>query len=124
MHRILQPFHIVDGTTSPSFVAGTSLIFLSTTSALEATGLREFAGPNRSARLVAYTTDPTESQAGDFWVNFGTSDIAIVGSTDSILVLGGTVETFLVANRHTHIAVQGVSTTTGIKVNVTLGYGQ
>ena len=114
--RQTYPFRAIRGTTAPSFVAGGDAVFVSTASALESTALlRVWSGPQRSVRLC-------ESSGVDYHINFGSSTI-VAASSDSIKVLGGTVEVFHVEPGHTHIAVNSVSTSTGAAVNVTLGYG-
>lgn len=114
--RQSYPFRAIRGTTAPSFEAGSSTVFLSTANAFESTGLgRVWSGPLRSIRL-------SESSGLDYHVNFGSSTIT-ANSSDSILVLGGTVEVFHIEPAHTYIATNSVSTSTGARVNVTLGYG-
>jgi hypothetical protein len=110
-------FHRVVGTTAPSFTMGATDVFASTASVLESTALgRQWQGP--SGRVVRLAED----KGIDFHVNFGTSTI-IAASTDSMLVLGGTVEDFKVEPSDTYIAIKSVSTSTGAVVNITLGYG-
>lgn len=115
--RQTYPFRPVQGTTAPSFEAGASNVFLSTANALESTGLGRVwsGGASRSVRL-------SEAEGIDSHVNFGSSTIT-ANSSDSICFLGGTVEVFHVEPRQTHIAINSVSTSTGVRVNVTIGYG-
>ena len=114
--RFVYPFHRVFGTTAPSFEAGATDVFASTASVLESTALgRRFQGPNRIVRL-------SEDKGIDYHINFGSSTV-VAASTDSILVLGGTVEAFKLQPSDDYIAVKSVSTSTGAVVNVTLGYG-
>lgn len=110
------PFRPIRGTTAPSFEAGSTTVFNSTTSVFQSTATnRVWSGPNRSIRLA-------EGLGADAYVNWGSSDIT-ASSSDSILYLGGTVETFHIEPAHTHIAVNSISTSTGTKINITLGYG-
>lgn len=114
--RQLYPFRPIRGTTAPSFEVGSTVVFASTASALESTALnRVWAGTQRSVRLA-------EDKGIDAHINFGSSAI-VANSSDSILYLGGTVEVFHVEPGLTHMAIQSVSTSTGARVNVTLGYG-
>ncbi|HDZ73728.1 MAG TPA: hypothetical protein ENH55_13365 [Aurantimonas coralicida] len=110
--RFQLPFHPI-ASTAPSFEA--TFDNTSTSLALQSTSLREWAGPtNRSVRLATRTAD-------DYLVAFGTSDITLGGSSDAMLVLGGTVEVFHpILPSHTHIAMQS---STDVTANVTLGYG-
>lgn len=84
--------------------------------ALESTGLREWAGPsNRTVRLISQTG------SGHFHANFGDSNIA-AASSDSMLIEGGTTVIFKQPKpAYTHLAM--VSSTT-VVVNVTLGHGK
>ena len=109
--RHLLPFNQIVS-TAPSFEA--TLDNTSSALALESTSLREWRGPTgRAVRLATRTAD-------DYSVNFGDSDI-VAASSDSILVLGGTVELFHpVKPSYTHIAIVS---STDVTVNVTLGYG-
>ena len=99
--------------TAPGF--SVSFDSTSTIFALESTSLREWSGPSgRAIRVSSIASD-------DFHINFGTSDI-VAASSDSVLVLGGTVETFLPGKpSYTHIACVS---STNATVNVVLGYGQ
>lgn len=82
--------------------------------ALESTTLnRMWQQPsNRAVRLACSTAD-------DFYVNFGSSTV-VCASSDGVLVLGGSVETFYLAPSQSYIAFSGA---TGFSVNVSLGYG-
>jgi len=114
--RQSYPFRMIRGTTAPSFSAGSTTVFDSTASAFESTALsRVWSGPNRSVRLA-------EDLGVDSYVNFGSSLIT-ANSSDSMLLLGGTVEVFHIEPAHTHIAINSVSSSTGARINVTLGYG-
>lgn len=114
--RQTYPFRPIRGTTAPSFEIGATNVFLSTASAFESTGLnRVWSGAQRSIRIA-------ENAGIDAHVNWGSSTIT-ANSSDSILFLGGTVETFHIEPGHTYIATNSVSTSTGAKLNVTLGYG-
>lgn len=99
--------------TAPGF--SVSFDNTSTNFALQSTSLREWAGPaSRAVRLTA-------PAANDFHINFGTSDI-VAASSDSILILGGTVEIFTpVKPTYTHIACVS---STSIVLNIVLGTGQ
>lgn len=83
--------------------------------AFESTGKREWSGPSgRAVRL-------SNTDGLDAYVKFGTSD-AVAASTDSMLVLGNTVEVFPIHNpRFTHLCVYSSTSPT---INATLGYGQ
>lgn len=109
MNRYDMPFQPV-GSSHQSFsaaVAGeTSAV------ALQSTGLREWYGPMRTVRLC-------ETGGIDYNVAFGSS-LAQALSTDSMFLLGNTVEIFQVAPSVTHIAFYSSTSTT---VNVTLGTG-
>jgi len=89
----------------------------STYNALSSTALNRYwkSGPgSRAVRLGCKET-------GDYYVSFGTSD-AVAASTDSFVMLGGTVEIFTPIHPGiTHIAL---FSSTSVTVNVTLGYGQ
>ena len=114
--RQTYPFRVIRGTTAPAFEVGATNVFVSTASAFESTALnRVWAGPNRSIRLA-------EKDGIDYHYQTGSSSVE-ANSSDSTLVLGGTVETFHIEPAHTHIAINSVSTSTGARVNVTLGYG-
>jgi hypothetical protein len=115
--RHTYPFRIVRGTTAPSFNSTANLT--PQLLALESTALaRVWAGPSGRAIRVA------ESSGLDYRINFGSSLISAAGSSDSILVLGGTVETFHVEPGQTYISVHSVNTSTHAEVNITLGYGE
>jgi len=116
--RAFEPFKMIAGTTAPSLQVGATNVFVSTASALESTALkRVWQGPSGRAVRVA------EKDGRDFWLNFGSSAITAGGSTDSLLFLGGTVETQRLEPGWTHVAMRSVSTSTGAVVNITLGYG-
>jgi hypothetical protein len=112
--RHLLPFQPVDS-SGPSFEV--SVTNASTYNALESTALNRYwkSGPgSRSVRLGCKET-------GDYYVSFGTSD-AVAASTDSMVMLGGTVEIFTsIKPADTHIAFYS---STDVTVNLTLGYGQ
>ena len=109
--RYLNNFYPINS-TEPSFnstVGATSAFF-----ALESTNVREWQGPSgRGVRVASKAAD-------DFSIVFGTSDI-IATSSGGILILGGTVETYSVQPRWTHVAVVS---STDVDVNFCLGYGQ
>jgi hypothetical protein len=110
MNRYDKPFVWVDG-TAPSFnvVATTP----SAVYALESSGIREWSGPGgRSLRFACST-------AADYHIQYGST--LAVASTDTPLMLGGTVEIPApIRPGHTHIAFWS---STDVTVNVTLGYG-
>ena len=83
--------------------------------ALESSSLREWTTPSgRAVRIASPQTD-------DFHMRFGDSNIGVAGSSDSMLLLGGTVETFHpVKPSYTHLSL--VSSTT-VTINITIGYG-
>lgn len=112
--RQTYPFRPIRSTAA-SFNVGSTTVFGSTTSAFQSSGVRVWSGPQRDIRL-------SESVGIDYYVNFGSSDI-VASSSDSMLLLGGTVETFHIEPSLTHIAINSISTSTGAKVNVTLGHG-
>lgn len=114
-NRFQLPFRPVES-TAPSFeVALTSAN--STANALESTAIFRYwrHGPgSRAIRLATKTAD-------DYYVSFG-STLAVAASTDSMLLLGGTVEIFdPIRPGITHIALQS---STDVTVNVTIGHGQ
>ncbi len=103
--------------TAPSFRVGATNVFTSTATAFESTAIgRVWQGPGGRAVRVG------EENGRDYYVNFGSSLIA-ANATDSILILGGTVETFSLRPSDSYIAIKSVSTSTGAVVNVTIGYG-
>lgn len=113
-NRFQFPFHHI-ASTSPSFEVSLTGAD-STANALQSTGLREWSGP--SSRAVRFAT----RTADDYLAVFGTSDINVGGSTDGMLILGGTVEVIQPTSpRFTHIALQS---STDVTINITLGYGQ
>ena len=83
--------------------------------ALESTATnRVWQGPSgRAIRLSSKAAD-------DYSVAFGTSDVVCVSSA-CILMLGGTVETFMARANWTHMAI---AASTDVFVNCTIGYGQ
>lgn len=97
--------------TAPSFesTSGSSGLY-----ALESTTVREWVGTSGRALRIA------SKAADDLYVNFGSSDI-VAASTNSILILGGTVETFRVDPGNSHLMV---FSTTDVEANFTLGYGR
>lgn len=99
--------------TAPSFEVTFGAV--STANALESTGIREWSGP--SGRAVRFAT----KTAADFYVNIGTSDI-VAASTDSMSLLGGTVET--IKPPFPNAGFIALYSSTDVTVNITLGYGQ
>ena len=110
--RQFSPF-IPIPSSEPSFNAGSTAVLGSTTNAFESTGVREWGV--RATRTVRLASGDTV----DYYVAFGDSNI-VATSSGGIQVLGGTVETFNIHPRWTHIAVLS----TGGEVNVTLGAGE
>ncbi len=113
-NRYELPFKTIANTTAPSFNAvfdNTSEIF-----PFQSTGLREWDGPgSRSVRLAALST-----AGADCYFAIGSSDI-VANSTESLLLLAGTVEVFsLPRPSNTHICFVS---STDVTVNVTPGYG-
>lgn len=98
--------------TAPSFesTAGSSGLYAFASTAIG----RVWSGASgRAIRLASKAAD-------DYYVNYGSSDI-VAASSNSILILGGTVESHRIDPRHTHLMVFSSTTVT---VNITLGYGQ
>ena len=109
-----HPFQPIRGSSAPAFestLGSTSQFY-----ALESTAIgRTWDGPfSRSIRLC-------ESSGVDYYVSLG-STTAVAASSDSQLMLGGTVEILRIQPGQTHIAIAGKST--DVQVNVTLGTGQ
>lgn len=109
-------FRIIHKSTAPSFTMGSTSVFDSTSTSFESTDIREWQGAsNRTFRV-------SEKAGIDYYLNYGSSDVT-AASSDSLHMLGGTVETFYVEAWRTHVAVKSASTSTGVQVNITLGYG-
>lgn len=113
-NRSRLPFQPVDS-SAPSFevtIDATSVV-----TALESTAINRFwkSGPgSRSIRLATKTAD-------DYYFSIGSS-LAVAASSDSVLILGGTVEIFTpIKPGLAYIALQS---STDVTVNCTLGYGQ
>ena len=107
----LYPFQALKNSTAPSFesTADNTAVLL----ALESSGLRQWQFPtSRVVRLA-------EKTGADYYVKFGTSDV-VAASTNSILMLGGTVELHRVEAGQSHMSVYS---STSITVNITLGIG-
>ena len=106
--RFVTPFRIIRGTTAPSFNSNTNTA--SSANALESTALsRIWSGPYpRAVRLA-------ETSGVDYYVNFGSSLVSAGGSTDAMLVLGGTVEIFHVESQ-SHIAIKSIDGSTAALV--------
>lgn len=105
-----RPFSFA-GSTSTSFnsTLGSSGLYLLEDSAVG----RIWSGPsNRAVRLASIGTD-------DFYVAFGSSTI-VAASTNSVLMLGGTVEAFYLPPSASYIAIKS---STDVTVNITPGYG-
>lgn len=112
------PFQPIRNSTAPSFEVTSSGFTGTTAQALESTAIgRTWEGP--SGRAVRFA----ESSAVDYFVNFGSS-LIVAASSDSMKVLGGTVESFFIQPGQTHVAIRSISTSTDALVNVTLGYGR
>ena len=107
----LYPFQPIKNSTAPSFSAsGATAAALF---AIETSALREWQFPTSRALRFAELT------GGDYYVKFGTSD-AVAASTDTMLILGGTVEVHRVEPGISHISIWS---STNVTVNVTLGHG-
>ena len=109
--RFQFPFHPIESTAPAfeQFVDSTAVVV-----ALESTGLREWGSP--LGRVVRFAT----RTADDYLVSFGGSG-ADANSSDSMLMLGGTVEVInLQRPTVTHIALKSSTDTT---ISVTLGFG-
>jgi hypothetical protein len=86
--------------------------------AIEASAVtRQWLPPGASGKAVRLASQ----SAADYYVVFGTSDV-VAASTAAMLVLGGTVETFMAPAHVSHLSILGA--TTDITVNVSVGYGQ
>ncbi len=110
--RFQFPFHAIES-TAPAFEA--VINDTSSAVALESTGLREWGSP--LGRVVRFAT----RTADDYLVSFGDSG-AEANSSDSMLMLGGTVEVInLTRPTVTHIALVS---STDVTVSVVLGHGQ
>ena len=106
------PFAPIRNSSAPAFNIGATS---SGIIALEATGTREWAYPSgRTVRLASIAGD-------DFFVLFSSDTALAIGSTNGMLVLGGTVELFRVQPAQTHMAFKS---STDVTINVTLGTGQ
>jgi len=104
-------FHAIES-TAPSFEI--SIDDASSAVALESTGLREWGSP--LGRVVRFAT----RTADDYLVKFGDSN-AVAVSSDTMLMLGGTVEVInLTRPTVTHIALVS---STDVVINVTLEFG-
>ena len=111
--RQLYPFRTIRGSSAPSFSAGTTTVFVSTSQLFESTALnRMWAGPMRTVRIA-------EKDGTDSYIQFGSS-LVEANSSDSMLFLGGTVEAFHIEPGQKYIAV---NSTVGVVLNVTLGVG-
>ena len=112
MNIYQRPFHQIENSTNPAFSStlGSSELY-----ALQSTALNRFwATPNgRTVRVASLASD-------DYYLNFGSSLIT-VGTTNGVLVLGGTVELFGVVPGQDYVAVKS---STDVIVNFTLGLGQ
>ena len=109
--RFQFPFHPIES-TAPSFEV--TFDNTSTTVFLESTGLREWGSP--LGRVVRFAT----RTADDYLVSFGSS-LAVAASSDSMLLLGGTVEVINLTRPSVNsIALQS---STDVVLNVTLGFG-
>jgi hypothetical protein len=108
----LSLFHALRNSTAPAFqsTASDTAVLL----ALESTSLREWQfATSRAVRLA-------EKTGADYYVKFGTSDV-VAASTNSMLILGGTVEAHRVDTGQTHISLYS---STDVTVNICLGTGQ
>lgn len=111
--RHFYPFRTIRGTSDISFNSSenSSAQLL----ALQSSALgRVFPGPSsRTVRL-------SNASSLDYHVKFG-STLVVAESTNSMFLLGGTVETFHVEPGQSHISI--VATADAI-VNITLGHGE
>ena len=112
MNLYRTPFRPLPTSTGPSFnsSSGSSGLY-----ALESTALNRFWGipGGRTIRIASIAGD-------DFYIALGSSTI-VAGTTDSMLILGGTVELFRDTGDVSYIAIKS---STDVIVNVTLGQGQ
>ena len=109
--RFQFAFHAIES-TAPSFEL--TVDDTSSAVALESTG-REWGSPlGRVVRFASRTAD-------DYLVKFGDAN-AVAASTDTMLMLGGTVEVInLTRPTVTHIALVS---STDVVINICLGHGQ
>ena len=104
---------------SPVESSETSFMMTITTAStfqfLESTGIRQWSGGplGRSVRV-------SEISGGDYYLKFGSSTVT-AASTDSMLVLGNTVEVFQPV-KPSFTCISMVSST-NVSVCVTIGYG-
>ena len=111
-NRFELPFHPIDSSDTSFEVVLTEAN--STTNFLESTGVREWSGPG--SRVVRFAT----RTADDYVVKFGSS-LATAASSNSMLMLGGTVEVITLSRPSINsIALQS---STDITVNLSIGYG-
>lgn len=106
-----RPFQIVNS-TDPGFnsTSGSSAQY-----ALQSTAINRYwqVPSNRAVRVSSIAGD-------DYYLVFGSSLTAVCGTTNGILLLGGTVESFYVRPDQTYVAIKS---STDVTVNFTLGYG-
>ncbi len=111
--RNLMPFQTIDSSETSFEVSVDST---SVATPLESTAINRFwkSGPgSRSIRLATKTAD-------DYYFQVGSS-LVVAASSDSALLLGGTVEIFnQIKPSNTHIALQS---STVVSFNITWGYG-
>lgn len=115
MNRSEKPFTPVDS-TAPSFEVESSATSVAT--ALESTAVNRYWRHGPGSRAIRLAT----GSSNDYYYSLGSS-LAVAASSDSVLMLGGTVEIFTpVKASVTHIAL--ITTGSTATVNITLGYGQ
>jgi len=111
--RFLYPFTPVVSTAPAFQVSGT---LASTANALEGANRKWQGASGRTIRFA-------ESSGIDYYVKFGSSTV-VAAATDSMLLLGGTVQDLKQPKpSDTYVAIKSISTSTAAVVNVTLGYG-
>ena len=105
------PFQPISNSTAPAF--NSSALTAAALYAIESTSLREWQFPtSRSLRIA-------EMSGADYYIKTGSSD-SVAASTNSMLMLGRSVEVIRLDQKDTHISIMSSTTVT---VNVTLGYG-
>jgi len=108
--KLGRPFGFTNS-TDPGFntaLASSGLVVLESTSIN-----RRWQGPsNRAIRVAAIASD-------DFYINVGTSLITC-GTTNGVLILGGTVESFYLQPKDAYVCWKS---STDVSFNITIGYG-
>ncbi len=112
-NRFEFPFHPIES-TAPSFEV--TIDDTSSAVSIESSGLREWGSPG--SRVIRFST----RTADDYLISFGTTAAApVASSSESILMLGGTVEV-LNPIRPSITQIAFVSST-DVVINCTLGFG-